>query len=534
MWSDDPAPFDLARLFPDGFQLPEEFHWIPVAPIQDGKQESIEEAAGKTGKDELFDLLSQNHLSAMFTHFSPTPSTDDPTSSSSAPNPPKPRIEAMSATTTSLWTQLSAKIASSSVCAPVRGREGMTHTVNAHLRQSATMLENLWQGSVYAKSLDYLLRFLLRTWLAPEREKNNKDRAAKYAESKKTVKEERDAKKSNRLSPSHWRHSIRKLLDQLADCEGKLGRDWGEADPQNSAVHRHATLLSDLVKLATKRPKQGIWDPQPLLPLELSLAPIEQEADGDDDDDWQADMEFLLDQEHEQYAQLAMDAQATPQQSAHPSMDLSVTTPLQHPPPSTSTAPVSSVNKPKEPSRKQLKRLQALLRILLESPSRIREYTIEQVQDAAFKDHDFTEAQLDVVKTLANQLRPFMPRRWRTEDGDAYRAHTPHVVLRSPIVVLANAVLRATGHLDFARRIAPHVSAGDVHSLQLGPMQLFEALCSSEENHFDINDINGNPLTNVGNITSPKENKDAVFGAFFDIPKLNQICRAHGICFGNR
>ncbi|KAF9345298.1 hypothetical protein BGX34_004872, partial [Mortierella sp. NVP85] len=535
--SEDPEPFDLTGLLPEWFQMEESSRLVQVAPLPDGQQEQIEEAVTNNRKDELVNLLSQNHLSAMFTHFSPTSSTTDASSSSSSP--PKPRIEAMSTATTSLWQQLSQKIASSSECAPVRGREGMTHTINAHIKQCATMIENLWQGNIYSKSLDYLLRFLLRLWLAPDRERKNKERAAKYAQSKQTLKEKRSVKKSDRLTPSHWRHSMRKLLDQLADCESKLCENWEgeETHSQIPAARRHSILLSNLVKLANKRPKQGTWDKQPILPLGQPPTETEHEQDGDDDDDGQDDVEWLLVEEDAQYIQLNLDGQASLslQQSTPMDTDMTQSSSSSHPPPATAppqSAPLT--DKPKEPSRKQLKRLQALLRILLESPSLIQEYTLEQVQEAAFKDHDFSPSELGVVRTLANKLRPFIPRRWRAEDGNGYRAHTPHIALRSPIVVLANAVLRVTGHSDFARRIAPHVSVGDTHSLHLGAMQIFETLCSAKENHFDLNDINGVPLTNVSNVTTPKANKDAVFRAFFDIARINQICGAHGIRFSNR
>ncbi|KAF9934623.1 hypothetical protein BGZ65_003661, partial [Modicella reniformis] len=544
LWSEDPEPFDLAALFPEDFNLPEDLRSAPVAPLPKDLQRGIEEATMNSRKDELANLFGQNHLSAMFTHFSPDPHTPDPSSSSSSA-PAKPMIETMGTATTSIWTRLSHKIATSSECMPVRGRKGMTHTINAHTRQCATMLHNLWHGSIYSKSLDYLLRFLLRIWLAPLREQSNKDRAAKHAQSKQDIEKERSAKRADRLTPSHWRHSMRKLLDQLADCENKLsqgGEGEGEGHSQEPTACRRAMLLSALVELDRKRPEQGIWDRQPFStlgqpPLETELeSEIELEPDDDDDRDGQADLEKLLNMEQEQSAQVMLDDQASLPRSGPALMDEDMTTPSHSTSPSRSSPnapsqPPPSGDKPKEPNRKHLRSLQALLRILLESPSPVEQYTLQQVQEAAFEDHDFTAAELSVVKTLANLLRPFTPRRWRTDGEDSYRSHTPHVALRSPLVILANAVSRATGHVGFTRRIAPHVSTGDVHALHLGAMQLFETLCSAGENHFDVNDMYGNSLTNVGNVTSPKGNKDAVF---FDIPKISQICQAHGTRFINR
>ncbi|KAF9981196.1 hypothetical protein BGZ65_004214 [Modicella reniformis] len=234
-------------------------------------------------------------------------------------------------------------------------------------------------------------------------------------------------------------------------------------------------LLSALAELDRKRPEQGIWDRQPF--PTLGQSPPETELDGEDKDD-QADLEKLLDNEQEQSAQEILEDQTSLPRSDPMLVNKNTTTPSHVPFTFVSLCSVYVI---------------------------IEKYTLQQVQEAAFEDHDFT-AELNVVKILANLLQPFTPRRWKTNDGA----------------------------MSSSRRIAPHVSTGDVHALQLGAMQLFEALCSADENHFDVNDIYGNPLTNVYNVTSPKGNKDAVFAAFFDVPKINQICQAHGTRFLNR
>ncbi|KAF9148348.1 hypothetical protein DFQ26_002414, partial [Actinomortierella ambigua] len=77
------------------------------------------------------------------------------------------------------------------------------------------------------------------------------------------------------------------------------------------------------------------------------------------------------------------------------------------------TAPTSSQASPaesplvKEPSRKQLRSLQALLKILIESPSPLQQYSLEDVKNAAYEDNSFTDAELEVVRNLANRLRAF-------------------------------------------------------------------------------------------------------------------------------
>jgi hypothetical protein len=195
------------------------------------------------------------------------------------------------------------------------------------------MLENLWQGNIYSKSLDYLLRFLLRIWLAPVREQSNNERAAKYAQSKQTIKEKRSAKKSDHLTPSHWRHSMRKLLDQLADCESELCQNWegGEAHSQNPVARRHGMLLCNLVKPANKRSKQGTWHKQPSAETEHDRMAMMMTMVRKTWSDW------LLVEEDAQYLQLTLDGQASVSLQQSTPMDTSMTqsSSSSHPPPTT-------------------------------------------------------------------------------------------------------------------------------------------------------------------------------------------------------
>jgi hypothetical protein len=49
--------------------MEEDSRLVQVAPLLDDQQERIEGAVTNNRKDELVNLLSQNHSSAMFTHF---------------------------------------------------------------------------------------------------------------------------------------------------------------------------------------------------------------------------------------------------------------------------------------------------------------------------------------------------------------------------------------------------------------------------------------------------------------------------------
>ena len=74
----------------------------------------------------------------------------------------------------------------------------MSFTTNAHIRQFATNVDNLWTGSLKTKLLDYLLRVVLRVKLAPTREKKNKARIIELAARKKEEIQKKGCQKSGK------------------------------------------------------------------------------------------------------------------------------------------------------------------------------------------------------------------------------------------------------------------------------------------------------------------------------------------------
>src|SRR5690606_22305586 len=55
-----------------------------------------------------------------------------------------------------------------------RDIDGCSHTINEAVREFTTAVKNLWNGSIYSKMLEFLLRILLRLHLAPRREERNR------------------------------------------------------------------------------------------------------------------------------------------------------------------------------------------------------------------------------------------------------------------------------------------------------------------------------------------------------------------------
>ncbi|GJJ74906.1 hypothetical protein EMPS_07264 [Entomortierella parvispora] len=155
------------------------------------------------------------------------------------------------------------------------------------------------------------------------------------------------------------------------------------------------------------------------------------------------------------------------------------------------------------------------------------------IKDTVYKGTSFTENQLMVAQKIINALRPYVPRRWRNAQDDDYRPHTPHIVLRAPIVLISNAILRLLGQVEFTRRLSPVISSGKLHGLHLGARHIYEVLSGPMGGRYDINGDLG-IITNVTDCVGSLMAKRAVFANFFDIDKIDAICKKHGFQFGTR
>ncbi|KAG0247939.1 hypothetical protein DFQ27_001381, partial [Actinomortierella ambigua] len=251
MWKESSEPFDIGSLLPTGFQLTEESRNVNISPLPIGLQQEIEEAVRDGSASEMVNVFSQNHLNKLVTHFSKVKDREDngdevlgaaTATSSNSTDASKLKVEEMDDGSPSFWTRLSRKILLvSDDRQPMPSRSGLSKIAESHVRQCSTEVSTLWDGSIYAKSLDYLLRFLLRAWLAPNREAATKQRKAQYAADKNALEQARLTRIGGRLTPSHWRHSMRRLCDELADCNARAGRSNTDAvslKSRESAIRR--------------------------------------------------------------------------------------------------------------------------------------------------------------------------------------------------------------------------------------------------------------------------------------------------------
>ncbi|KAF9538417.1 hypothetical protein EC957_006764 [Mortierella hygrophila] len=129
-------------------------------------------------------------------------------------------------------------------------------------------------------------------------------------------------------------------------------------------------------------------------------------------------------------------------------------------------------NAPKEPSRARLKAIQAVTKMLLESPKLDQPVDINWVRKSTNRPDDFTQSECEAIVRIVEALTDYVPKQ--------YNAAT---MIR--VVLISNSLLRYPGYANFARKYAPAPSISSLHPIPLGAAALYEILCSNGPYHFD-------------------------------------------------
>ncbi|KAF9093787.1 hypothetical protein BGX27_001569, partial [Mortierella sp. AM989] len=498
-------PFDVTSLLPHGFELRSEVNAkVNVAPLPLDLQERIvsvldpdeEQSQGviptDADKDIAF-LLTQPHLQHLHTQFlgvQLTSTGQEATTSTTKTSGHK------------LWDNIVDLIRLYSNTNTVRpSPAGLCNTVLVHIREYATNVSSLWEGNIYQKALEYLLRILLRLHLAPVREKKFKDRVQAAVKAKQD-RAAQDQAKRREISPALWKSKVLALCNELSDVPS-----WNSK--------RITAIIAQLEKLRMQKLRMN----------ERSEIPLDTDVQIAGPDDFEFKDVTIV------------DSTSVENMLTEPEIDMDDIEELEDLN-GDQASPLENVTNEggyyKEPSRAHLRSLQTVLRMLLESPCIENQISPEYVRTSGFKDNKFTDHECHVVATLANSLRPFIPKRRLGRNGQRTQPSIPHVALRAPLVIIANTVLQLTGYNQFTRRITPQVSAGSLHGLALGAVGMYEVFCARSPGRFDVKDIEGKPLTGYRNITRFPANKKAVFGAFLDMTKVHRICEDHGLEFADR
>lgn len=174
---------------------------------------------------EVKNLLSQPHLQYLYTRFMGTNNVAEKT----------PRR---------LWDKGVDLLRPSVNVAELPNPEGLSATINEHIRELSTATVNMWEGSIFTKSLEYLLRILLRLHLAPLREERYQ-RILKEATAKKQLAKEKIHDNSAVTTMSQWKRRLLIACDELSD----LLQSNKSADYITVRSQKIAKLLTNLHKL---------------------------------------------------------------------------------------------------------------------------------------------------------------------------------------------------------------------------------------------------------------------------------------------
>ncbi|KAF9271926.1 hypothetical protein BGZ68_002894, partial [Mortierella alpina] len=297
-----PTALDVAHLLPNQFRArnPAVQSVLQIGQIPDGLQASLETAleTPKAVDNEESDLaLLHSHKFLQYIHTSFLGATGN-TSASKLAHP--------------LWERIAVALQASSP-PNTKAPSGLSSTITESIRELSIAFTVLWEGSIYTKLLDYLLRILLRLHLAPIREQAHRDRMKKIAVRKqeaadKKQKEAEEATKEKILSRRKWLTKATILCDGLSDVL--------EAGQAPMLQKRLPALFGMLNKLLEKEPSSGTQTKLPSIEAQLNAlstssstsavappsvpstapAPIAQDDDIDEDDEDDSDNDSLFDE----------------------------------------------------------------------------------------------------------------------------------------------------------------------------------------------------------------------------------------------
>ncbi|KAG9063538.1 hypothetical protein KI688_004422 [Linnemannia hyalina] len=372
-----------------------------------------------------------------------------------------------------LWSQLAAHIQALRLEAlKATWRPGDEHpmaglsTVFCDYRiELSTNIKNIWDGPLYAKALDFLLRFTLRFQLAPNRELKYNTKVKDLA-SRKMQQKQSDRTRS--ISYKAWKDKAKRLQDELG---GAREAGLGGIDPV-----MEAGMMLEV--------------------MEDALDEVDEEAETEENQAQENQAQKDVSDKHIGVIQLPHTPQA------------------------------------KEPSRFHLKSIQAITKILLESPNLdVSQLNASWVRRTAYKPEDMTGDQCYKVVRLVKALHPYTPKRVPKSSGGGTSLPTANAAAMIRIVLLSNHVLRYTGYTEFTRRFAPALSVASLHPVPLGAAGIYDTLCWKAANNFDIYDLDRQPISSV--VTATKH-KDAVFSNFFDLDAINAMCQNYKLRFRQR
>ncbi len=153
--------------------------------------------------------------------------------------------------------------------------------------------------------------------------------------------------------------------------------------------------------------------------------------------------------------------------------------------------------------------------------------TEQDVQQRLHEPAKFTADEIKVAVGIVNSFRPFSPKR------DADHPIPSNILAIGPICQLFNSILRATGYSEFTKKLCPLSSCGKLQPIPLGATGICEALCAKGPRHFDVLDSK----SRIRSLTTGASRPDTtrlIFASFFNMDKVLELCKRHGLVFADR
>ena len=172
----------------------------------------------------------------------------------------------------------------------------------------------------------------------------------------------------------------------------------------------------------------------------------------------------------------------------------------------------------KDSSARRIKAMRALIKKTLFDSSCCtdRGELAMAIEDMWTAKDGLTDRELNWMVTLVITLKPFIP------DKDTPRNN---ILLRLPIVLIANIVQRVAGYGQFAREICPYISPAKIHALPVDASTMFEMVATSATSqNYIICDKHKIPITSAAWAVRCKK---STLASFFDIDKIEEICKNH-------
>ena len=181
----------------------------------------------------------------------------------------------------------------------------------------------------------------------------------------------------------------------------------------------------------------------------------------------------------------------------------------------------AEVNDTLDTSRKRIQVLVAVIR------NAIFKHHSETITEDIIKElcADITTKELETCLLICTLTMPYVPskKNWYS---------MPHQL---PFVLMANDILRASGYNKFTISVCPLTMPGKLNALAIDAPSLFSLFCSPKlkksVTKLDIYDFGGRKIVSREVAT---ENKDAVFGSFFNIQQIQAIAGSYGQFFNHR